>query len=414
MIQSEALAGVRPFSDKRIAVRVTPDALRHVKRGHPWVFDGSIVSESFSGEAGDLAVIFDSDRKFAAIGLYDPRSPIRIRVLHRGRPATINRDFWREKVSEALGARADLAAGNWTTGYRIINGENDGFPGLVVDRYAEVLVLKVYSTAWLPHLVELLPVLEEINGVDAVVLRLARNVSSSPTFGLTDGQLLTGDIAEPVLFRENGLIFESHVLTGQKTGHFLDQRENRQRVRERVRERAEGCRVLDVFSCTGGFSVYAAAGGARLVHSVDSNESAIETARRNFVHNQVDVASATHETTVGDAFDVMTQLSRKGDRFDIVVVDPPSFAKKKSDISRGLRSYGRLTDLALALLAPGGTLVQASCSSRITADDFYDAIQTAAVARGTVLGEVERTGHATDHPIGFAEGSYLKAVFARS
>ncbi|MCU1504393.1 MAG: SAM-dependent methyltransferase containing domain, partial [Ilumatobacteraceae bacterium] len=144
---------------KRLAVRVTPDARRQIAAGHPWVYDESIVSISHKGTAGDLAVIFDDDRKFVAIGLNDPASPIRIKIIHRGRPTPIDAAFWRQRLDAAMARRGALIASGHTTGYRCINGENDGFPGLVLDRYADTLVLKLYTAAWFAHLATLVPVI---------------------------------------------------------------------------------------------------------------------------------------------------------------------------------------------------------------------------------------------------------------
>jgi 23S rRNA (cytosine1962-C5)-methyltransferase len=393
----------------RLAVRVTPDAARHVRGGHPWVFDGSVLSVRPDGVAGDLAVIFDDRRKFMAIGLYDPDSPIRIKVVHRGRPTPIDRDFWSERLAAALAVRSGLVDDPSTTAFRWVHGENDGLPGLVLDRYGDTTVAKLYSAAWFPHLDDVLAGAQQILPAERIVLRLARNVD--PDGARRDGATLVGTATDrPVRFTERGLTFEADVVHGQKTGHFLDQRDNR----FRVRNRAEGARVLDVYACTGGFSVNAAAGGAELVHSVDINPAAIATARRNMDHNRSlpAVRACHHHDTVGDAMAVMAEMSDHGRRFDLVVVDPPSFASRQDQVPTALRAYGRLTELALRLLEPGGTLVQASCSARVGEADFFATVDAAAERHGVVLGDALRTAHAADHPVGFPEGSYLKAVFA--
>lgn len=400
-------AGSRP----RLAVRVTKDAERQIRGGHPWVYDESITSVKPPGEAGDLAVVFDSRRRFLAIGLYDPASPIRIKVLHAGAPTQIDDAFWAGRLEAALAVRADLAASGDTTGYRLVHGENDGLPGFVLDRYGDHLVVKLYSAAWFPHLATLGGLIEDRLAPSSLTLRLARNVQRGDTGGRADGDTLLGTApAGPVLFREHGLTFEADVVRGQKTGYFLDQRENRQRVRAL----SGGRRVLDVFSCAGGFSVYAAAGGARSVHSVDISPAAIASARRNMGHNSSlpAVAACRHETTTGDAMEVMARLAVEGDRFDLVVVDPPSFASNKSQVSGALRSYGRLTQLAVALIEPGGTLVQASCSSRVSAIDLEVTVDHAAADAGVRLTDLDRTGQPVDHPVGFPQGAYLKALFA--
>ena len=397
-------------SDKRMAVRVTPDARRQIAAGHPWIFNESITSISHRGAIGDLAVIFDNDRNFVAIGLWDPGSPIRIRILHHGKPAKIDSDFWRQRIQAALAHRA--AIGDDTDAYRVLNGENDGFPGLVLDRYADTLVLKLYSPVWIPHLRSLVPVIGEVCEPAALVLRLARTMSDQRLHGLTEGMALIGDTPpSPVMFRENGLWFEADVVHGQKTGHFLDQRDNR----ALLGPMAEGMRMLDIFASTGGFGVYAAAGGATRVTSVDQSEPTLAVAERNFAHNAAlpNVRHCEHDTIVGDAFEVMDRLISRRKHYDIVVVDPPSFAQRKSNVERALHAYGQLTQRAVQLTRTDGLLVQASCSSRISDEQFFATVRGSAQRAGYDLVEVRRTGHAVDHPVTFAQGSYLKALFAR-
>lgn len=408
-------AGLPLPSTKRVAVRVTPDALRHVTAGHPWIYDHSITSVSHEGASGDLAVVFDRHREFAAIGLYDPASPIRIKVLHHGRPAAIDETFWSGRLAAALARRDPLVARGDTTGYRCVNGENDGLPGLVLDRYADTYVLKLYTAAWTPHLATIVPVIAALVRPERIVVRLARNVRErvrTMTNGLIDeGVTLAGDPpTAPVEFLEHGLHFEADVALGQKTGHFLDQRDNR----ALVGINSSGCTVLDVFACTGGFSVHAAAGGATRVVSLDASAPALAMARRNMAHNDAltAVRSCLHDTVVGDAFEVMDRLAREGQQFDVVVVDPPSFAQRRTSIERGLHAYQQLTERAVRLTADGGMLLQASCSSRIPAADFFEAVHRAARSAKCALVEVARTGHSIDHPVSFPEGAYLKALLA--
>ena len=178
-----------PIDRRRIAVRVTPDALRQVKAGHPWLFDHSITSLSHDGASGDLAVVFDSDRKFAAVGLFDPDSPIRIKVLHHGRPVTIDAEFWSQRFAAAAERRAPLVADGDTTGYRLVHGENDQMPGLVVDVYARTAVVKLYSAAWFAHLATIETQLTRLLHPERIVLRLARNLQH-PDW--SDGDTLMG------------------------------------------------------------------------------------------------------------------------------------------------------------------------------------------------------------------------------
>lgn len=408
----DALRGLPHPAERRIAVRLTADALRHVRAGHPWVYDHSLTSVSHDGAPGDLAVVFDQDRKFVAIGLWDPASPIRLKVLHHGKPVTVDRGFWTQRLQAALDRRAALAADPSTTGYRCVNGENDGFPGLVLDRYDRTLVLKLYSAAWVPHLREVVAALDALLHPDAVVLRLARSIGADSLHGLEEGDALVGTPpTEPVLFLEHGLLFEADVVRGQKTGHFLDQRENRRLVGAS----ASGASVLDVFASTGGFTVHAAAGGARDVTAVDLSAPTLAVAARNLAHNaqRPEVAACQVTPVVGDAFEEMERLRGQGRKFDIVVVDPPSFAQRQHEVDRALRAYTRLTELAVSLTRRNGLLVQCSCSSRVSTDQFFAGVTRAIGRTGRDLEVVRRTTHAVDHPVTFPEGAYLKALFAR-
>ncbi len=424
------LSSVPPPSDRRLALRVTPEAQRALRQGHPWLFDRAIVSQSAAGQPGDLAVVFDDRRRFLAIGLYDPASPIRVRVLQHGAPAAIDAAFFAGRLAAAAQRRAVFAAGNGglgqetgpsqggaaatdTTGYRLVHGEGDGLPGLVVDRYDRVLVVKLYSAAWLPHLTAVLEGLAGIAPADWIVLRLSRAMQREPAtlYGLRDGATLAGvPVTNPVIFRENGLLFEADVLHGQKTGFFLDQRENR----ARVEGLAAGRETLNVFAYTGGFSLYAARGGAPAVVSLDISAPALAAAQRNFELNHAlpAVAAARHELLAVDAFAGLARLAEDGRRFDLVVVDPPAFAKQQAEIPAALRSYQRLAGLALGVLRPGGTLVIASCSSRVSAGDFFAAVRRGAARAGRTLREFAHTSHPIDHPVNLAEGAYLKCMYA--
>lgn len=407
-----------PVGDRRLAVRATADAVRQVRGGSPWLFDGSITSVTGGADdgprAGDLAVLFDDRRRFAAIGLFDPDSPIRVKVLHAGDPLQIDGDWWRHRFTAAIDRREALAADGTTTAYRLVHGENDGLPALVVDRYGDTLVVKVYSAAWFPHLGTVVDTLVSLAAPARVVLRLSRELAARAPGALGDGVTLVGTPPDgPIRFQERGLRMEADVVRGQKTGHFLDQRDNRMLVRGM----ASGCDVLDVFASTGGFSLAAAAGGARSVHLVDQSAPALETARRNLEHNERlrEVRACTVRTSVGDAFDVLAALGRDANaRFDLVVIDPPSFAHNRAAVERALHAYGRLTRLGLAVLRPRGVLVQASCSSRVDAESFFETVHDSARRAGRPLHELRRTGHAVDHPVTFEQGAYLKALFART
>ena len=411
-MEPNRLSRIPEPADRAIAVRITPAAERALRQGHPWLFDQAIRDQSHAGRPGDLAVIFDRRRRFLAVGLYDPHSPIRVRVLQQGEPAAIDRGWFEGRLAAAARVRAPLLQGD-TTGYRLVHGENDGLPGLVIDRYDQTSVLKLYTAAWVPHLRHVLPALAAVAPAERLILRFGQAVQTQPhdLHGLRDGTILFGpDLDGPVVFQENGLRFEADPIHGQKTGFFLDQRENR----ARVEKLAAGKTVLDVFSYTGGFSLYAARGGARAVVSLDASRPALAAAARNFALNQDQgaVVAAKHELLAEDAFQALARLGQSGRRFDLVIIDPPAFAKKQDQVARALMAYGKLTHLGLGVLRSGGTLVLASCSSRVSAQSFFATVNRAAVQAGRPLHEIERTGHPLDHPVGFPEGAYLKCLFA--
>ncbi len=401
-----------PPASKRLAVRITPIAERPLRRGHPWLFDGGITNleELADGRAGDLAVVFDQKRRFLAIGLYDPHSPIRVKVLHHKQPTRIDNEWFLEKVREAAGRRASLDP-QQTTGYRLIYGEGDGLPGLIVDVYADTLVVKVYSAIWFPYLHVILNEALALTAARRVVVRLARTLQQRPDlcWGIVDGGMLWGDApADPVPYLENGLVFTADVLRGHKTGTFFDHRDNRLWVKNAAR----GRHVLDVFCYSGGFAVHAAVGGAHSITAVDVSRPALKAAAENLRLNGC--SDVPFEPLVGDAFDLLAQLATQGREFDLLILDPPSFAKQKSEIPAAVRAYRQLTHLALNLLSPGGILVFASCSSRVSAELFYQTVMDAAEEAGRPLWVHRQVGHALDHPVRptFPEGAYLKCLFA--
>ncbi len=390
----------------RIAIKLTPAAERMVKRGHPWVFDEGIAKQNQAGKSGDLAIIFDQKKnKFLACGLYDPDSPIRIKIIQSHTSATINSDFFREKIEKAYNIRKPLF-NSQTNSYRLIYGENDGFPGLIADVYAGVLVIKLYAWIWLPYLNDILSHLIQISACETVVLRLSRKLENND-FGYSDGQVIFGTLEdEVVIFQEHGLRFSANVIRGHKTGYFLDHRHNR----KRVGELAKGKTVLDVFAYAGGFSVHALASGASAVTSLDISAQALQIAEQNAALNP---HTGIHTTLAADAFAALDDLAAERKTFDIVVIDPPSFAKRAKEIDKAKHSYRRLAILGAKLVRKGGILVLASCSSRVSADDFFDICETAIASIRHSSELIEKTFHDIDHPVSFPEGAYLKCGYWR-
>ncbi len=394
----------------RLKLRLRPSAESIVRSGHPWVYSESIRSQSREGEAGELAVVYDRNNQFLALGFFDPASPLRLRVLHRGKPVALDEEWWRTRLEATLGRREGIAAAG-TDGLRLMNGESDGWPGLVVDAYAETLVMKLYIPAWLFRLELLRELLVTATGPERVVLRLSRNLQGKAAeMALSDGRILHGPPLDGVVtFQESGLRFESDVLRGQKTGFFLDQRENRRRVEAL----ALGAGVLNVFSFTGGFSLYAARGGAKSVTDLDISAHAIAAAERNFALNRdiPAVAACEHRTIQADAF---AWLEKAGEeRFDLVVVDPPSLAKRESERQGAIQAYAKLNGHALRRLRPGGVLVAASCSAHVSADEFFEAVRSAVRRSGRRAVELETAFHAPDHHASFPEAHYLKCLYLR-
>jgi 23S rRNA (cytosine1962-C5)-methyltransferase len=396
------------MSNKPIRVRLKPAGERAVRAGHPWVFGDSLKSETRSGEVGDLASVYDRNDRFVAIGIYDPQSPIRIRILHAGKPLAIDDQFRRDRLESAIARRSGLFDA-CTDGYRIVNGESDGWPGLVLDRYAGTAVLKIYCGYWLLHLDELAGLVRDLIQVENLVLRLSRNLQAcaKERFDRTDGERLVGVVEDPVVFSENGIRFESAVRAGQKTGFFLDQRENRMQVESL----APGRRVLNCFSFSGGFSLYAARGGASSVADLDISQHALDSAERNFRRNDPDAAirSTERRQIQANAFDWLREDT--ADRFGLIVLDPPSLAKKAAERDGALAAYGQLARSAVKKLNADGILVAASCSAHVRADEFFERVLTTVRSSGRRFREINRNGHAADHPAGFKEAEYLKCIY---
>ncbi|MFN0066110.1 MAG: class I SAM-dependent methyltransferase [Limisphaerales bacterium] len=412
----------------RLRLHLGPAAERAVRGGHPWVYADRITRESRPGAAGELAALYDPYDRFLGLGLYDPASPLRVRVLHCGPPVAADDAWWRARLRAALARREgwfDAA----TTGFRLVHGESDGWPGLVLDRYGGVLVLKLYTSAWLPWLERLAVQIAEELRPSRLILRLSRNIrQAAATQGLEDGGEWSREGREelplvapalpsrpwrpsrdttPVTFLETGLRFEADVVRGQKTGFFFDQRENRRLVGEL----AAGRDVLNAFSFSGGFSLHAARGGARRVTDLDISPHALAAAGRNFDLNRhlPPVAAAAHGMVQAEAFE---WLAAPGPKFDLVVLDPPSLAKREADRAGAVAGYRRLAALGLARLRPGGVLVAASCSAHVSAEEFLGAVRDALRRGGRRFEELRTTWHPHDHPAAFPEAHYLKCLYA--
>lgn len=391
---------------KRLAVKLNFQAEQSVIKGHPWVFSNSIVKINEDAQTGDLAIIFSKNKnKLIGLGLYDADSPIRIKILSN-EPATINASFFKKKIERAFALRQPLLQTH-TNSYRLIFGENDGFPGLIADVYASVLVVKLYSEIWWPYLQDILPFLQQTTKAKTVVLRLSRTLQESDSHPFKDGELIFGTLDDEVVeFMEHDVHFSANVIKGHKTGYFLDHRANR----KQVGEWSHGKTVLDVFSYAGGFSVHALYHGATEVTSLDISKQALEIAVQNAKLNDY---FGIHKTIAGDAFEEMVKLIQRKKTYDVVVIDPPSFAKQASEVELAKKKYAQLAQLGSQLTAKNGLLVLASCSSRVLAQAFFDVNTHVLNGLDRKYECVLKTQHDSDHPVTFPEGAYLKCGYYR-
>jgi 23S rRNA (cytosine1962-C5)-methyltransferase len=390
------------------SIQLRKDLARHLRAGHPWVFKKAL-DRPAKLPAGTIVDV-EEEGRFVARGFFDPASAISVRVLTREPAEEIDAAFWRRRVARAIQLRRELV--HDTTGYRLLHGESDGLPGVVADRYDRTAVLKLYSaglTRWRGQIVEALR--DEAEGLAGVFGRDEIPRDDDDEGGAPAGRVLWG--AEPperIVIHEHGMKILVDVRRGQKTGFFLDQRENRRLVRELSPGRGD---ALNLFSYTGGFSVAAALGGAKHVVSVDVDRDAIALARDVFRENGLDPAD--HAFASEDAFEILARYKKEGRRFDLVVCDPPAFAKSQKAVEGALSGYASLNRAALAVLAPGGLLVTASCSARVSAEQFFDAVKEAAFKARVDLQVVAETRQPPDHPVSpqFREGRYLKAIVLR-
>jgi 23S rRNA (cytosine1962-C5)-methyltransferase len=378
---------------------------KSLRRRHPWIFSGAI--EKLSGEpaSGETVALLDSSGKILAKAAYSAQSQIRARVWTFG-DEEIDAAFFRDRLSRAIALREALPARRHTNALRLVHGESDGLPGLVVDCYADVLVAQFLAAGVERWREPILDLLAELTVCEAIFERSDAEVRKleglAPRVGFARGNRNASRC--PIV--EYGLNFRVDVEQGQKTGFFLDQRENRQRVREL----AAGREVLDGFCYTGGFSISALAGGAARVTAIESSARALEVARENLAANPLDAAKL--QFVEGDVFGELRKLRDRGASFQMVVLDPPKFAPTAAQARNAARAYKDINLLALKLLAPGGLLATFSCSGGVSPELFQSIVAGAALDAGARAQIIERFGAAADHPVAleFPEGEYLKGL----
>ncbi len=378
---------------------------------HPWVYSGAVDHIEGQPAPGDIVAVTDPQGRFLATGTYNPHSQILARLISWDPDEAIDEAFWRGRLQRAIEARSALRLDPETDAYRLVNAEADGLPGLVVDRYADFLVMQCLTTGMARRKDEIAALLSSLTGATGIVERSDAAVRAKEGLDTAVG-LLVGEAPPPALqVRENDLLFEVDLLGGQKTGLYLDQRDNRARIgRPAI---CAGARVLDVFAYTGGFSVYAAAAGADAIVNIDTSIPALESAERNVARNGFD--RPQDEYIAGDAFEVLRYYRDEGELFDVVILDPPKFAHSRGDIPRASRGYKDLNWLALRLLRPGGVLATFSCSGLISADLFQKILFGAAEDAGRSVQVLAPLAQGPDHPVllSFPESAYLKGLLCR-
>ena len=377
---------------------------------HPWVFAGAIHSTSDRVSAGDEVIVEDDVGRFVARGVYNPNSNIAVRLYSWDETQTLDEDFWSRRLDDAISLRRTLFPEfHPELACRLVFSEADGLSGLTVDRYGDWLLIQLTSFALAARKEMLMRLLQEKLQPRGIWLRTEKGIREAEGLELADGLLCGEPPPRPLLITENGVKFALDVAEGQKTGFFLDQRDNRRRVAEFVR----GQRVLDVCCYTGGFSLNCLVNGGAEVLAVDMSESALALARSNAERNGV---SDRLKTIKRDCFKALEELAAAGEKFDTVILDPPKLARNRQGVDAALRGYYSLNRSALSLLKPGGLLVTCSCSGHVSGELFVDMLAQAALHENRRLQILETRGAAPDHPTSVTclETGYLKCYLCRA
>ena len=383
-----------------------PGREKSLKRRHPWIFSGAVARVEGDPAVGDTVEVRSSAGEFLAVAAYSPHSQIRARVWD-WRERAIDGDFFRERIAQALNMRSALLEGGSTDAVRLVHGESDGLPGIVADRYGDTVVVQFTSAGaerWREDIAE---ALQGLPGMGRVWERSDAEVRELEGLPLRSGLLHGTPLPERLAIREHGLEFVVDLEHGHKTGFYLDQRDNRLRLRALARGRD----VLDCFCYSGGFTVNALAGGARSVTAVDSSSDALGLARTNAELNRLPAA----QWLEADVFQALRSFRDQRRDFDLIVLDPPKFAPTAAHAGKAARAYKDINLLAFKLLRPGGVLMTFSCSGGVATDLFQKIVAGSALDAGVQAQIIERLGPGSDHPVAlnFPEGDYLKGLLCR-
>jgi 23S rRNA (cytosine1962-C5)-methyltransferase len=395
-----------------VIVRLKRGRERPVVHRHPWLFSGAIEDVTGEAKVGSVADVVTYNGEWLARGLIHPDAALIVRLYTYQKDQALNADFFAGRVEKALAFReqlfGDAEIRQETNAYRLIYSESDGLSGLIVDRYADVLSIQVSAKAILPFLDGILKSLKEQTGIDTFYV--AADADSVEREKL-DSSALPVSLpigSSPIRIRESGFMFDVDLSSGQKTGFFLDQRVNRQRAASYAR----GRRVLSAYCYTGAFEIHTAAAGATKILGVDRSEGALIRARENLLLNRISVPT---EYLKADVPDALRQFRDAGDRFDLIILDPPRFVANRSQLEKGLRAYKDINLLAMKLLTPGGILVTFSCSGQVSATDFKTMIGWSSADAGRNVKIIETLSQPPDHPVlaVFPESEYLKGTICQ-
>lgn len=388
-----------------------PHREKNLLAGHLWAFSGSLQQPPHWVETGGLLDLKSSTGQFVGRGYYNPGTDIAIRLLTRDVVDIIDEQFIRRRVRHALARRKVFELDDeYTSAYRIINAEGDLLPGLIVDRYNDILVMQIH-TAGMERLRPLvIAALEQETGAKGILLRNDSQSRRREGLPLMEPQVVSGEVPELVQVRENGINMLVDVWYGQKTGLFLDQRDKRKALKQYTK----GQRVLNCFSYTGGFSINAALSKVPArVTSVDISETAMEAARRNFELNGIDLAN--HEFIVADVFEYLEAARIRGEIFDVIILDPPAFAKSQRAKEQAIKAYQQLNYLAIQVLKRGGILLTCSCSGIVSMDELKEIVGASSERLHRPYSILDTFTHGVDHPVhgSMPETAYLKAIIYR-
>ncbi len=378
-------------------------------RRHPWVFSGAVARMEGKASLGETVDIVDAQGKWLARGAFSPSSQIRARVWTFDKEESIDIDFFTRRIQQAQTWRDWLAQRDGLDSYRLIAGESDGLPGVTIDRFGNFLVLQLLSAGAEYQRPALLSALQTLYPTCSVYDRSDVAVRKKEGMELTQG-LVVGELPPELLpIEENGMKLYVDIQAGHKTGYYLDQRDSRLATRRYVADK----RVLNCFSYTGGFAISALMGNCRQVVSVDTSQEALDVAKKNVELNQLDLSKA--EFVRDDVFKLLRKYRDQGEKFDVIVMDPPKFVENKSQLMGACRGYKDINMLAIQLLNPGGVLMTFSCSGLMTTDLFQKIIADAAIDAGRDVQFIEQFRQAADHPViaPYPEGLYLKGFACR-